>query len=99
MLAAVDSFRDVQLKQSVVGIQDVELASAPPDPQRTSAFLLVLQGQLLRLRLVRTEEATEQGGPVSVCVCVCFGVDGPVGWTMLAARVRATTGSAGVGDV
>lgn len=63
MLAAVAPFRDVQLEQSVIGIEDVELSAAPLDAQRTAALLLVLQGESLRLCLVGGK-TTEQGSLV-----------------------------------
>lgn len=52
------AFLNVQLEETVVGIQDVQLPVTPSDTQRTPAFNLIVQGQIFRLRL--------RGRPVSV---------------------------------
>lgn len=45
---ATPPFRNVQLEQPVVSVEDVKLPVAPLDAQRTTALLLVLQRELLR---------------------------------------------------
>lgn len=64
MFAAAAPSPNVQLEQPVVGVEDVELAAAPLDAQRTAALLLVLQGELLRLCLVEADGGTTDSSAV-----------------------------------
>lgn len=52
VLGPCPSLCEFELEQSVVGVEDVELAVPPLDAQRAAAPLLALRGKASRLRLV-----------------------------------------------